>query len=111
MQLKVMYIDDEEDLCEVFNDFLSGRGYHVRTFSNPSMGVEEILKNPPDILFIDYRLPSTTGDEIALKLNSSIPKFLVTGDLKIQPKYPFVEIIKKPFKREKLLEILTKYSS
>ncbi len=50
---------------------------------------------PPDIMFIDYRLADTSGDRVARKLDDSIEKILVTGELTLPDKSLFLENISK----------------
>src|SRR4051812_18643808 len=80
-QLKVLYLDDEPDICDVFSELYSNEKVSVRTFTQPTMAIEFAKSNPPDIIFLDYRLPSTNGDLVALAMDSRIPKCLISGDI------------------------------
>jgi DNA-binding NtrC family response regulator len=98
MNLNVVYIDDEAELLQIFEDCYGSEEINIKTFSNPSEGIEEILRSPPDLIILDFRLPNTTGDEIALKLGPSIPKVLISGELFPELKAPFLEVLTKPIK-------------
>jgi two-component system LytT family response regulator len=95
MQLKVVYIDDEAALCENFKDLHSTDEVVIETFTNPDIAIEQIRKNPPDVVFMDYRLPGTTGEQVATALNISQPIVLITGELEVKTSYPFYSIIQK----------------
>jgi len=95
MLLKIIYIDDESALCENFKDLYSSEDVEVETFTNTESAIEKILESPPDVLFIDYRLPGTTGEQVATVLNLDIPIVLVTGELEVKTTYPFYRIIQK----------------
>jgi DNA-binding response OmpR family regulator len=110
MPPKIVYIDDEEELCEVFRQIFSRKGFEVTVFSNPVEGMDYITANPPDIIFFDYRLPGKNGDELASQLSNSIPKYLITGELDIKTKYPFERIFHKPFKPDEILAELAKHT-
>lgn len=97
MSLKITYLDDEPELCSIFLEIFSEGDIEITTFSDPSKAIEHIRNNPPDLIFLDFRLPLTTGDEIALKLDPAIPKALITGDLNVTPIYQFDRIFSKPF--------------
>ena len=73
MPLKVYYLDDEKDLCEMFVDYFSNKDVEVTTFTDPLKAIAHSLNHPPDLIFVDYRLPGTTGDEVAKSLGASVP--------------------------------------
>jgi FixJ family two-component response regulator len=95
MPLRVVYIDDEVALCENFQDLHSSPEVEIETFTSPELAIESIRNNPPDLLFLDYRLPGTTGDQVASVLNLSKPIILITGELEVKTTYPFHMIIQK----------------
>lgn len=95
MPLKIIYIDDESALCENFKDLHSSSEVEIETFTNTETAIEAIRQSPPDLLFIDFRLPGTTGEQVASVLNLDIPIVLITGELEIKATYPFHSIIQK----------------
>jgi DNA-binding response OmpR family regulator len=109
MSLRIVYIDDEVDLCKIFYQIFSRKGFEVIVFSNPTEGMEYITANPPDIIFFDYRLSGKNGDELALILSNKIPKYLITGELNVKTKYPFEKIFNKPFNPNEVLAELTRH--
>lgn len=100
MQLKILYLDDEEALCELFFDEFSSPDIQVMTFTDPKKAMEEARTTAPDLMFLDYRLPGTTGDEIAQSMPPQIPKYLITGDNDVKTTYKFVAIFHKPMSTE-----------
>jgi DNA-binding NtrC family response regulator len=109
MGLKVAYVDDEVDLCEIFLDTFQDETISITTYSNPNLALEGIQTNPPDLIFLDYRLPKTTGDQLALKINNSVPKCLISGDLFIKTEYKFLKVFQKPFKYEEIRALLDEF--
>jgi DNA-binding response OmpR family regulator len=107
MPIKIVYVDDEPDLCEMFADLFSSPDILVTTYTNPDLAIEEIRKNPPDLIFLDYRLPKTNGDKIALELANHIPKVLVTGDVAVKTEYPFLKHFGKPYTRAEILKFIS----
>ena len=97
MPLKIVYLDDEPGLCEIFVDNFSSPDVSVDTFTNPEAAVKAINESLPDLVFLDYRLPGTTGDEVASRLSAVIPKVLITGDLAVMSTKSFVKVFHKPF--------------
>ena len=106
MPFNIVYIDDEEELCEVFSEIFSSDEIKINAFTRPEEGIDYIQQNPPDLIVLDYRLPGTTGDEIALKLDPSIPKILSTGEMQVKTKYEFYKVIFKPYKIPDVMGVL-----
>lgn len=83
MALKILIVDDEQDVLKFQEKFLSRRGYRIFTAVNSSGAMESIRDNFPDIVFCDVRLESdTAGMEIlsaAKKIRPGIIFYLVTG--------------------------------
>ena len=106
MKFKIIYLDDESDLCEIFKESFETDIIKIQTFVNPDEAIKEIQSNPPDLLFLDYRLPSTTGDIIAQKPNPQLLKVLITGDLTVSPQANYLRIFHKPFKFQEMKDFL-----
>ena len=106
MLLKVLYLDDEEDLCEIFMDLFSGNQFEIITFSNPVEAIEYLKNNEVDLIFLDYRLPGTNGDKVAQMIGGNTPKYLVTGEIVVECKYPYLQILKKPLEVSVIKNIL-----
>ena len=94
-QLKVYYLDDEADLCEIFEDYYASENVEVTTFTDPKAAVAAIKSTPPDLFFIDYRLEESNGDDVARETDAAIPKFLITGDQNVKTTYEFQAIIRR----------------
>lgn len=98
MPLKVVYLDDEPDLLSNFQALFHSEDVEVTVFSNPEEALREIPKINPDLVVCDYRLPNTTGDEVALQLPEHLHKVLLTGELDVEVKANFRQIFRKPLK-------------
>ncbi len=104
--LKVYYLDDEPILCRLFLEEFESTEIEVVTFTNFQKLIDITKSNPPDVIFLDYRLPGINGDQIALKLANEIPKYLITGDLQVKTSYHFAGIIQKPYEEQNIHQIL-----
>lgn len=109
MSLKVYYLDDEVDLLEVFYDAHNSKDIDIKIFNRPDDFIKATKLERPDLVFIDYRLPGTNGDEVALKLDPEIQKILVTGELNVDPKVNFLMKLDKPLRRDKVRSILSSF--
>lgn len=108
MSLDIVYIDDEQDLCEVF-ELLHGCIHNIVTFYNCESAVEYVNMNHVDIVFIDYRMPSMNGFECRKMFNSDIPTYLVTGELGLEIPSTFKGFIEKPIDHELIKSIVESY--
>jgi response regulator RpfG family c-di-GMP phosphodiesterase len=97
MLLKVVYLDDEKDLCEIFELLFATPEIEITTFTTPEEAIKYINSNPVDIAFLDYRIPNTTGDHVALKLKPNLMKVILSGDLTIKTDFQFDHAFQKPF--------------
>ncbi len=106
MPLKVYYVDDEPELCELFNDLFSSSEIIVTTFTDPIVALKIIQENPPDLLFMDFRMPGLNGLEMAKKLSPQLKKYLISGENNLAMDYPFQAILKKPFNIKEIRELI-----
>lgn len=106
MPIRLIYVDDEVDLLELFADMFSSPDVVIETYSDPVRAVAAIQASPPDLLFLDHRLPRTTGDQIAKQVDRAIPKALVTGDVTVQLESSFDAVFEKPFPITKIREFI-----
>ena len=75
MKLKVLIVEDEEDILILYKDFLSGKGHEVTTmYLNGDVVIEEIDEAKCEIYLIDYRLPGNkNGIDIATQILDKFP--------------------------------------
>jgi DNA-binding NtrC family response regulator len=109
MPYKIYFLDDEEAICENFYDSFEDSSIAITIFTDPLKAIMTIKTNPPDLLFIDYRLIGITGDKVAQQLDPMIPKVLITGELAVKSEYKFNHVIAKPYKDEAIIAVINKY--
>ena len=108
--MRVLYLDDEQDLCDIFAEIFTSETVKVVTYTEPMHAIDSVKSNPPDLIFLDYRLPGTTGDLVAIEMGTSIDKYLITGEIAVESKYAFIKIIKKPFDFSEIQKIIDQKS-
>ena len=65
-------IDDEPIALSIIEQFCQRRGdLELRTFSEPQVGLEEIQRTKPDVVFLDIEMADVNGLQIARKLPST----------------------------------------
>jgi len=98
MPIQVTYIDDEELLCEMFKEYLHSSEIEVTTFTDEKTAIEYCNNTKPDLIFIDYRLKTENGINVAKAINNDSIKTLVTGELNVNIDNCFDFKIEKPYK-------------
>ena len=85
MKPKILLIDDEEALCEVFKHGLERTGsFEVGYATDGKTGLLMARKGSPDLVLLDVRMPQMSGIEVlqALKKDyplSEIPVIMLSG--------------------------------
>jgi CheY-like chemotaxis protein len=109
--LRVYYVDDESDLCDLFAELFTAGDVEVRTFTSPLEALQVMSQDPPDFLFSDYRMPEMNGIELAKRAPEKVRKFLITGESNITSDFKFEAIIRKPLNSKQLKEIFSSANS
>jgi CheY-like chemotaxis protein len=115
--LKILLVEDEKDILNLFQKFFEKRGFYVSAFSEPLLAVQEFIKNNDDndydLVISDIRMPEMNGIELASiirKKNIDIPIILMTAynTIDIEPSIlkslNIEDIINKPIKLKDLIE-------
>jgi DNA-binding response OmpR family regulator len=83
-KLKIMIVEDEEDILLLYKDFLSAKGHEVTTtYLTGDDMVNEIDNVRSEIYLIDYRLPGNkNGIDVAVEILNNFPSahiLFITG--------------------------------
>ena len=111
-----MIIDDEPEITEIVDTFLSEAGYQVAVENNSTNAVERVRMYRPDVVLLDIMMPGISGYQICEDLKkdpefATLPIIFLTGkDRNDDQGRSFKSggdmFIKKPFSCERLLEIV-----
>lgn len=71
----ILVVEDEEELCALLRDELSGLGYRVITAINGIDGLDKIQDFEPDVVICDRSMPNMTGSELLMRLRSVYPQY------------------------------------
>ncbi|MBF0170398.1 MAG: response regulator transcription factor [Nitrospinae bacterium] len=77
--MKILVIEDEEDILELLRHNLVKAGYEVDTAATGEEGLKKGLASPPGLVLLDLMLPGLSGLEVARRLR----KGGATADLPI----------------------------
>jgi two-component system phosphate regulon response regulator PhoB/two-component system alkaline phosphatase synthesis response regulator PhoP len=80
----IAILDDEEDILELLQNYLTRAGFKVETFSSPERFLKYLERHQPDLILLDLMLPGADGLEICRYLKSqpekaSLPIIMLTA--------------------------------
>ena len=80
---KVLVIDDEPSIVELFTDYLNGQGFDVISAGGGEEGLDRLRLDSPDIVLLDMRMPGLDGLETLRrirKINMGVPVLMISGN-------------------------------
>jgi DNA-binding response OmpR family regulator len=115
-QGNILVIDDEPQITEIIDAFLTNSGYEVHVSNVASEGLKLAKQLKPDVILLDIMMPEVDGYSLCNDLKNDndtagVPVVFLTGkdrndDMGRSFKVGGDMFIKKPFSCERLLEIL-----
>ena len=113
MAIKILVVDDEDDIRDVLRITLEAEGYEVIEAANGEEGLKAIHTRAPDLVLLDYKMPRMTGLQVCAVVKKDIllrhlPVIMVTGKGEISDKIDGIDAgaddyIVKPFEPKELL--------
>lgn len=64
MTKKILVVDDDQYIRELYEELLKDYGYSVDSATNGSEGLEKIQKNTYDLILLDIMMPKMDGIEV-----------------------------------------------
>jgi DNA-binding NtrC family response regulator len=107
---RILVIDDEPALGENILRMLRQPGLLVTVCTEPAKALADALRNPPDLVFLDMRMPGMSGEEVFARLHEAHPTLPIVfltafGSVEgavIAMRNGAFDYLQKPFKREDL---------
>lgn len=116
MSKRVLVIDDEEMIRRSFVIALKDTPYQIETAESGEKGIEKLMSNKYDLIFLDLKMTGIDGVETLIelrKIDKDIPVYIVTSfhkeffkqlkDAKEQGIH--FELLSKPLKSDKIVLI------
>jgi len=113
---KVLVIDDEPEITDIVETFLTESGYNVEVENSARNALEKARQFIPDVILLDIMMPDVDGYNVCQEIKNdpklaSVPVIFLTGkdrndDMGRSFKVGGDMFIKKPFSCERLLEIV-----
>ncbi len=74
---KVVIVDDESDIIDMFREVLEARKYEVISFAKAVPALEYIQKNDCQIAVVDMKMPELSGDQLIPKILEAKPNMQI----------------------------------
>ncbi len=113
---RVLVIDDEPEITEIVEAFLTEAGYVVASENSPKNAAAKVVEFHPDVILLDIMMPGMDGYDVCQQIKKQpnfahVPVIFLTGkdradDMGRSFKVGGDMFIKKPFSCERLLEIV-----
>jgi two-component system response regulator (stage 0 sporulation protein F) len=78
---RILIVDDNSVVQEVLKEFFTGR-YHIHCAANASQALSLIVRQTPDLVLLDVKMPGLDGLSLLKSLRETgvaVPIFLMTG--------------------------------
>ncbi len=112
--VRVLIVDDEEELTSALEDRLNLRGFQARGVTTGTDALAHLEETPCDVVLLDVKMPGLGGLEVIQKIKNNYPNLeviLLTGHGSAQDAERGMELgaydyLMKPVKIEVLAQLL-----
>ncbi len=116
MKFKILVIDDEKNIRDIFSLLLEEKGYIVETAETGERGLSKARKFSPDTILLDMNLPDLSGIEVLSRIKKFLPQaevIIITafGTVKSAveaTKLGAYDYLEKPVDNEELLLLISR---
>lgn len=118
-KLRILVVDDEQDICTIAQILLEDSGYEVVAVESAAQAVDMLEKTGFDLVLTDMLMPEMDGVELITAIRRLNPDQRITAMsggghapkesyLRIAAMYGVNSVLAKPFNRVQLLAALEK---
>jgi DNA-binding NtrC family response regulator len=114
--LNILVVDDDKDVCEYLEDFLTNDGYQVTCINDPTGAEEELRSAEYHVAILDLMMPKLSGIDLLgqiRRLDDDIAVIILTGYPSLESATASIEhdvsaYIKKPFSIDEFREVISR---
>jgi two-component system OmpR family response regulator len=113
-KVSILIVDDDKDICDYMETFLSRDGFAVKTLTSPQTVEDEVRTGKYHLIVLDLMMPKIDGIELLRKIrkvDTDIAVIIFTGYPSLETavqsmKLDAVDYIKKPFDAEEFRAVI-----
>jgi DNA-binding NtrC family response regulator len=114
--MRVLVVDDDREICDYMETFLSKDGLEVKTVSDPEKVADEVKNGGYHMVVLDLMMPKVDGVEVLQrirKVDSDVAVVIFTGYPSLESavqsmKLDAVDYLKKPFDPDEFREVVSR---
>lgn len=111
MGIKILVVDDEPNILRSLQGVLEDEGYETVVAASGESALEELRKDPPDVVLLDIWLPGMDGLEVLNRIKTSypaLPVIIISGHGTIETavratRLGAFDFVEKPLSLERVL--------
>ena len=112
--IRILYVDDEEELRFLVENQLTTEGFFVETADDGDTAIKILKENSYDIILLDIRMPRVNGIEVLKyikkqKINARVIMLTAVDDLSVAleaVKSGAIDYLTKPYEFETLIKAI-----
>ena len=112
--LSILVVDDDPDVCEYLQDFLSSEGYSVTVLNDPTRTLDRMKEEEFHVVVLDLMMPKLSGIDLLGQIRSAdddIAIIILTGYPSLETATSSIEhdvsaYIRKPFSLEEFRDAI-----
>lgn len=116
IEFKVLILDDEIEITEIIHDMLTKAGIFCEVFNDPLLALAALSQQHYATVLSDISIPKLNGIDLLKKVRASgndVPFVFLTAFndnqlLRSALKLGAIDFISKPFKKDEVIEILSR---
>lgn len=116
---RIVYIEDDQEMIDLVTLILERSGFQVIGARGGQVGLNLILRNPPDLILLDLMMPGLDGWEVYQQIKGTertrqIPVIIITAKAQAIDRVLGIHIAKvddyiaKPFRPQELKDSIEK---
>ena len=106
----ILIVDDDNELTELLDEFLSEHKFKTKVFHNPMEALSSLRASVPDLILLDIMMPEMDGFQLLRKIRETldVPVIMLTAKGEVSDKVVGLELgaddyLAKPFEPRELL--------
>ncbi|MDP8218885.1 MAG: response regulator [Candidatus Theseobacter exili] len=115
IEKKILIVDDEKTLCELYTEMLEEEGFQVFYAFNGQSALDIFKEKKPDLVLLDVKMPEMDGFEVLVRMkeiNKNAAIVMMTcgaqDRAKEAAKLKAYDYIEKPTRLKDLMKIVTR---
>jgi DNA-binding NtrC family response regulator len=115
-KLSVLVVDDDQDIREYLQDFLTAEGFDVTTLADPTQAVERIRDEVFHLVVLDLMMPKISGLDLLAQIrgvDDDIAVIILTGYPSLETASASIQLdvsayIHKPFTPQEFRDVIAR---